>query len=88
MPHQTPREWRKDGFLISTDRALIDLDAVNAAFAADFTPWAVPLPIETLKASINSSLCFGLYRLNATGESDSATGNPTRKPPRNNPHEK
>lgn len=55
------KEWRRGDFFLSTDVALIDLDAVNAAFAADFMPWATELPEDTLRTVINSSLCLALY---------------------------
>lgn len=54
-------QWRRGDFLLSTDVGLIDLDAVNTAFASDCMPWAVGLPMETLRLAINSSLCLGLY---------------------------
>lgn len=55
------REWRRGDFFLSTDVALVDLDAVNTAFASDFMPWAVGLPKDMLRTAINNSLCLGLY---------------------------
>ncbi|SPO04834.1 related to GNAT family N-acetyltransferase [Cephalotrichum gorgonifer] len=67
------KEWRRGEFLLSTDVGLIDLDAVNDAFASDSMPWAVRLPLDTLRTAINSCLCFGLYHC-PEAESDSGTG--------------
>lgn len=55
------KEWRRGCFLLSTDVTLIDMEAVNSAFASDSMPWAVALPEDLLRTAINSSLCLGLY---------------------------
>lgn len=67
------REWRRGDFLLSTDVSLVDLDAVNTAFASDAMPWAVGLPKDTLRTAINSSLCFGLYHCPEEPQSGTAT---------------
>ncbi len=54
------REFRQDGFLISTDRSRLDLDAIHGYLARD-SYWAVGRPRETVERSIESSLCFGLF---------------------------
>ncbi|KAL2197889.1 hypothetical protein P885DRAFT_76597 [Corynascus similis CBS 632.67] len=51
----------KTTYTISTDPSLIQLDAINAAFATDMVYWAGPLPLPILKRCIEQSLCFGLY---------------------------
>lgn len=61
------KEWHRDGFLVSTDVSLIDLGAVNSAFASDSMPWAVGLPEDLLRTAINSSLCLGLYHCPKAG---------------------
>ncbi|KAK5096182.1 hypothetical protein LTS08_007788 [Lithohypha guttulata] len=53
--------WHRDGFLISTDPSLIDLQAINAAFDTDQLPWAQKLSDEELKVMVQHSVCFGLY---------------------------
>lgn len=55
-------EWRREAFLISTDRARIDLDLVHGFLTASY--WAEGIPRETVARSIAGSLPFGLY----TGE--------------------
>jgi GNAT superfamily N-acetyltransferase len=56
------KEWRKDDFLISTNQSLLSISAINAAFATDAMYWAKPLPEETLKLMLSTSMCFGLYK--------------------------
>ncbi|KAK3292658.1 uncharacterized protein B0H64DRAFT_233849 [Chaetomium fimeti] len=60
-----PRTWTREAsgitYTISTDPSLIQLDAVNAAFATDMIYWAKPLPPDALQRCVEQSLCFGLY---------------------------
>ena len=52
-------EWTRDGFTISTDRDRIDLDLVHGFLSSSY--WAEGIPRETVKRSLDHSLCFGLY---------------------------
>ena len=61
------KEWYRDDFFVSTDVSLIDMEAVNSAFASNSMPWAVGLPEDLLQTAINSSLCLGLYHCPKTG---------------------
>jgi ribosomal protein S18 acetylase RimI-like enzyme len=54
-------QWKKDGFEISTDPALIDFDAVLAAMRSDFIDWWTEIPTEEFRAMILNSLCFSLF---------------------------
>jgi GNAT superfamily N-acetyltransferase len=51
----------KDGFRISTDPAQLDL-ALIYDFLSRRSYWAGGIPLETVRRSIENSLCFGLYR--------------------------
>jgi GNAT superfamily N-acetyltransferase len=53
-------EWARDGFIISTDPARIDLDVVHECLAGSY--WAEGIPREVVRRSIEHSLCFGLYQ--------------------------
>jgi GNAT superfamily N-acetyltransferase len=53
------REYRKGEFLISTDRALIDLDVVHGFLTGCY--WAKGIPRDVVARSIENSLCFGVY---------------------------
>ncbi len=46
-------------YLISTDPALLDLDAVHAYLTRSY--WAEGVPRETVARSLAGSMCFGLY---------------------------
>ncbi len=56
------QEHRQGGFLISTDKARLDLDAIHAFLTACY--WARGIPKETVARSIENSLCFGAYKGN------------------------
>jgi GNAT superfamily N-acetyltransferase len=60
-----PREWRRDGFAISTDKSRLQLDVVHACLARSY--WAERIPRDVFERSIAGSLCFGLYAVD--GES-------------------
>ena len=51
------------GFSISTDKGLIDFDAVHNYLSND-AYWSKEIPVETLKRAILNSLCFGVYHHN------------------------
>ncbi|GAK97503.1 histone acetyltransferase HPA2 [Nonlabens tegetincola] len=56
----THREAQKDKFTISTDKSKLDLISIHE-FLSKETDWAHGIPIDTVKKSIENSLCFGVY---------------------------
>lgn len=52
---------RADGFSVSTDRARLDLALIHD-FLSRRSYWAMGIPLEIVRRSIENSLCFGLYR--------------------------
>jgi len=52
-------EFRRDPFLISTDRSLLDLDVIHGFLTNCY--WAKGIPREVVQRSIEHSLCFGIY---------------------------
>ena len=52
-------EWRRDGYLISTDKRLLDVAVIHGFLAGSY--WAAGIPLEIVKRSIDRSLAFGLY---------------------------
>jgi GNAT superfamily N-acetyltransferase len=52
--------FRKDGYLISTDRATLDLDYIHD-YLSNQSYWASGIPLETVKKSIEGSFCFGMF---------------------------
>ncbi len=55
----TPNEWRRDEYTISTAKARIDFAFVHDFLSRSY--WANNIPFETVRRSIENSLCFGLY---------------------------
>lgn len=53
------QECRRDEFVISTDRARLDLDVVHSFLTESY--WAKGIPRELVARSIENSLCFGVY---------------------------
>jgi GNAT superfamily N-acetyltransferase len=54
-----PAEYRRDGFLISTDQARLDLDVIHNFLTNCY--WAKGIPREVVSRSIEHALCFGVY---------------------------
>jgi len=52
-------EWRKDEYLLSTDKSKIDVEIVHQFLSHSY--WAESIPLEVVKKSIDHSLCFGMY---------------------------
>lgn len=52
-------EAKRDGFLISTDKALLDIDVIHDFLSSSY--WAAGIPREVVEKSIQNALCFGLY---------------------------
>lgn len=54
-------EIQENGFVFSDDRNLIDIKAVHQ-YLSEESYWAKNIPFETVKRSIENSLCFGIYK--------------------------
>lgn len=52
-------ERRRGEYVASSDRARVDVHAVHAFLATSY--WAEGIPLETVRRSIEHSLCFGVY---------------------------
>jgi len=57
--HDEPREWVRGEFVISTDRARLDLDAVHQYISTSY--WANGMPRAVLERAVENSLIFGIY---------------------------
>ncbi len=51
--------WTQGQFEISCDPARIDLEMVHRFLASSY--WARGIPLETVRRSLQHSLCFGIY---------------------------
>ena len=54
-------EWRRQEYLISTDKRLLDLSVIHGFLTKSY--WAAGIPLEVVGRSIEHSLAFGLYNL-------------------------
>lgn len=53
---------QKEDYRISTDPSLLQLEVIHQYLSKE-SYWAQNIPFETVKKSIEHSLCFGVYRL-------------------------
>ena len=53
-------EVGKGGFLITTNKALLDVRLVHQ-YLSEVSYWAKDIPLATVEKSIKYSLCFGMY---------------------------
>jgi len=51
----------KKGFKISTDKSLLDFDIIYNYLSKE-SYWSKGIPVEKVKESIESSMCFGIYK--------------------------
>jgi len=56
-------ERKKNGYLISTDKSLLDVDAVHQ-FLSQSSYWAENIAKSVVQKSIDHSLCFAVYHHN------------------------
>jgi len=54
---------KKDDFLISTDRSLLNVDIIHHYLSGE-SYWAKNIPRDVVEKSIANSLCFGVYHHN------------------------
>ena len=55
-----PVEWRRGGFTVSTDPALLDVGLVHGFLTESY--WSPGIPIDVVERAIDGSIPFGLYR--------------------------
>ena len=56
----SPREWNRDGYLVSSDSVRLQLDVIHTFLAQSY--WAKEIPREIVARSIEGSIAFGLYQ--------------------------
>jgi N-acetylglutamate synthase-like GNAT family acetyltransferase len=52
-------EYTYDTYLVSTDSSKLDLKVIHGYLSRSY--WAEEIPFETVKRSVEHSLCFGVY---------------------------
>jgi N-acetylglutamate synthase-like GNAT family acetyltransferase len=53
-------EYRRNNYLISTDKKKIDVAAVHAYLSRSY--WAEEIPLKIVTKAIENSLCFAVYK--------------------------
>src|SRR5215212_3273249 len=53
------KEWRYDGYVISTDASRLDLRTVHNVLKTSY--WAAGIPFEVVERSVENSMIFGVY---------------------------
>jgi len=53
-------EHHRDGYLISTDKSMLDLAAIHH-FLSQEAYWSKNIPFDVVKRAVENSLCFGVY---------------------------
>ena len=66
---------RDDGFVVSTERARLDLDAIHAFLVTAY--WSRDIARERMERAIANSIPFGLC---TQRETSASTSNPSRRP--------
>src|SRR4051812_19173144 len=54
-------EKTSNGYVFSTDKSKLQVNVIHH-FLSKESYWAQNIPIEIVKASIDGSVCFGVYR--------------------------
>ncbi len=66
------RQWRRDDHLITTDSSLIPVARLIDVYNSKEFYWANAMPLDYMQATLDNSLCFGLFRTNDGGETTTA----------------
>ncbi len=53
------REWRRGAYLLSTDKARLDLEMVHGFLTTSY--WASGISAEVVRRSVENSLAFGVF---------------------------
>ena len=54
-------EISENGFIFSDKKELLDPEAIHYYLSVE-SYWAKGIPLDTVKRSIENSLCFGIYK--------------------------
>lgn len=57
--HQPPLQYRREGYVISTDNARLDVNAIHAYLTRSY--WSPGIPRAIVERAIAGALCFGMF---------------------------
>jgi GNAT superfamily N-acetyltransferase len=53
-------DWQKENFIISDEKEKLNAEYIHD-YLSNRSYWAENIPLETVKRSIDGSICFGMY---------------------------
>ncbi len=65
-----PVEYRRGGYVISTDKGRLDLDVIHGFLVSSY--WVTGITRQTVERAIKHSLCFGVFKVH--GQTGSQVG--------------
>ena len=65
-------ECRRENFVVSADRARLDIDAIHGFLSGTY--WAANIPRDLLERSIRHSMPFGIYETTDDGQPERLVG--------------
>ena len=54
------REWRRGAYLMTTDKARMNLEMIHDFLKTSY--WAEGIPVQAVRRSVENSLAFGVFR--------------------------
>lgn len=74
------REWAREGYLISTDPARLDLAAIHR-YLSEESYWARNIPLPLLEKALAHSRCYGIYGPASEGPASTVPAHAGSAPP-------
>lgn len=62
-PEGKPRYWYRDNFFLTTDKAYLEPQAVNAVFESDLMWWNDPLPEDQMRKMLANCMTVSVYHV-------------------------
>ncbi|ETS00370.1 putative GNAT family N-acetyltransferase [Trichoderma reesei RUT C-30] len=78
-PEGKPRYWYRDNFFLTTDKAYLEPQAVNAVFESDLMWWNDPLPEDQMRKMLANCMTVSVYHV-PESEKQMQTNGPPKRP--------
>lgn len=77
-PEGKPRYWYRDNFFLTTDKAYLEPQAVNAVFESDLMWWNDPLPEDQMRKMLANCMTVSIYHVPESEKQMQKNGPPKR----------
>ncbi|KAH0491571.1 hypothetical protein TgHK011_002996 [Trichoderma gracile] len=77
-PEGKPRYWYRDNFFLTTDKAYLEPQAVNAVFESDLMWWNDPLPEDQMRKMLANCMTVSVYHVPESEKQMQKNGPPKR----------